>query len=231
MKGDRNDDATSEATAVTAPRLTRRNALALAGVIGGGYAVSAVLRATAPLARDVSGNRIAEAALDDPDSPSGGAPRGALVMAVYTDYRCPACRQAHPTMKAAVREDGDVRVLYKDYPIFGAVSENATELAIASRYQGLYEPLHDRLMTGRASVDTDDIRLAIMAIGGDWLRLERDRKARARDIAKQLGRVANEAFGLGIGGTPAYLIGPMLVNGALDAGEFRRVFRDARKPA
>ena len=214
---------------MTAPRLTRRDALVVAGLVVGGYAVAEVMQATAPLARDVSGNGIAEAALADPESPSGGAPRGDLVMAVYTDYRCPACRQAYAAMKTAVADDGNVRVLYKDYPIFGAVSETAAALAIAARYQGLYEPLHDRLMTGPASVDTDDIRIAITALGGDWARLESDRKARAQAIAQQLGRVANEAFGLGIAGTPAYLIGPMLVNGALDADEFKRVFRDARR--
>ncbi len=213
---------------MTAPRLTRRDALVIAGLVGGGYAISAVMRAAAPLARDVSGNMIAAAALDDPDSPSGGSPRGDLVMAVYTDYRCPACRQAHHAMKAAVAADGRVRVLYKDYPIFGEVSETAAELAIASRYQGIYEPLHDRLMTGPATVNTDDIRAAITAIGGNWNRLEADRKARSQDIARRLARIANEAFGLGIAGTPAYLIGNMLVNGALDTNEFKRVFRDAR---
>jgi len=213
---------------MTAPRLTRREAFAVAGLIGGGYAVASVMQATAPLGRDVSGNMIAQAALDDPDGPSGGAPRGDLVMAVYTDYRCPACRQAHQAMKDAVGGDGNVRVLYKDYPIFGAVSESAAALALASRYQRLYEQLHDRLMTGPASVDADDIRIAITAIGGDWVRLERDRKAMAPAIARRLGRVANEAFGLGIAGTPAYLIGTILVNGALDADEFTRVFRDAR---
>lgn len=214
---------------MTKPRLTRRDAFFVAGLVGGGYAISGVLRATAPLARDVSGNMIAEAALDDPDGPSGGAPRGGLVMAVYTDYRCPACRQAHHAMKEAVGADGNVRVLYKDYPIFGAVSETAAELAIASHYQGLYEPLHDRLMTGPATVNSDDIRQAITAIGGDWKRLESDHKDKSQQIAQRLGRVAHEAFGLGIAGTPGYVIGTMLVNGALDASEFKRVFREARR--
>jgi len=104
-------------------------------------------------------------------------------------------------------------------------------LAIASHFQGLYEPLHDRLMTGSAAVVDDDIRRGILAIGGDWERLLRDRTERSREIAQRLGRVSNEAFGLGIAGTPAYLIGPMLVNGALDADEFSRVFRDARAAA
>jgi protein-disulfide isomerase len=214
--------------AMTAPRLTRRDALVLAGVAAGGYAVARLMQATAPLGRDVSGNLIARAALDDPDGPWGGAKDGDLVMAVYTDYRCPACRQAHRAMKAAVAGDGSVRILYKDYPIFGAISETAAAYAIASHAQGLYEPLHDRLMSGPATVNRDDIRTAITAVGGDWERLEADRQQQAQPIAARLARVANEAFGLGIAGTPGYLIGRMLVIGGLDESEFRRVFRDAR---
>jgi protein-disulfide isomerase len=214
---------------LTAPRLTRRDAFVVAGLIGGGYVAAAVMRASAPLGRDVSGNRIVRDALDDPDGPAGGAPDGNLVMAVYTDYRCPACRQAHAAMKETVAADGNVSLLFKDYPIFGAVSENAAAMAIASHYQGLYEPMHDRLMTGPASVNADDIRAAITAIGGDWARLQHDREANAAAIAQRLARVSREVFGLGIAGTPAYLTRALLVNGALSADEFSQLFRDSRR--
>jgi protein-disulfide isomerase len=210
------------------PRLTRRDALVGAGLVVGGFVAASVMQATAPLGRDVSGNLIARGALDDADGPSGGVPRGDISLAVYTDYRCPACRQAHAAMKATVAADGNVRILYKDYPIFGAVSENAAAMAIASHFQGLYTPMHDRLMTGPATVDADDIRAAITAIGGDWARLQHDRKVRADAIAARLARVSREVFGLGIAGTPAYLTRTTLVNGALTADEFRQLFRDTR---
>ncbi len=214
---------------MSAPQLTRRDALVLAGVAAGGYAAARLMQAAAPLGRDVSGNMIALAALDDPDGPPGGAPDGDLVMAVYTDYRCPACRQAHRAMTTAVADDGRIRIIYKDYPIFGAVSETAAAYAIAAHRQRLYEPLHDRLMTGPATVNRDDIHSAIIAVGGDWERLQHDRKTRSPAIATRLARIANEAFGLGIAGTPGYLIGTLLINGGLDAAEFRRAFRDARR--
>lgn len=213
---------------MTAPRVSRREIMIAGGLIAGGYAASRLLQASAPLGRDVSGNRIAIRALDDPEGPSAGAPRGGLVMAVYTDYRCPACRQSHRALHQAVADDGDVRLIYKDYPIFGAVSEAAAALAIAAHYQGRYAALHDRLMTGPATVEPFDIRAAITAVGGDWQRLQQDRTTHADAIAQRLSRIATEAFGLGIAGTPAYLIGRMLVNGALDAEEFAEVFRQAR---
>jgi protein-disulfide isomerase len=213
------------------PRLTRREALIAAGLVAGGYAVATLLHATAPLGTDVAGNLIAQAALDDPEAPKGGSPDGNLTMAVYTDFRCPACRLAHPAMRRAIAADGKVRLLYKDFPIFGAISKAAAESAIASNFQGLYEPLHDRLMTGPATVNMADIRRSITAIGGDWDRLEADRKAHSAAIEGRLARVANEAFGLGIAGTPSYLVGTVLVIGALDERGFKRVFDDARRKA
>lgn len=213
---------------MTAPRVSRRELMIAGGLIAGGYAAARLLQASAPLGRDISGNRIAAAALDDPDGPSGGAARGSLIMAVYTDYRCPACRQSHRALHRAVADDGDVRLIYKDYPVFGAVSEAAAGLAIAADYQGRYAALHDRLMTGPASVEPFDIRAAITAVGGDWQQLQQDRATHAAAIAQRLSRIATEAFGLGIAGTPAYLIGPILVNGALDVAEFAELFRQAR---
>lgn len=213
---------------MTAPRVSRREIGIVAGLIAGGYVAARLLQASAPLGRDVSGNRIAMAALDDPDGPSAGAPRGGLVMAVYTDYRCPACRQSHAALHRAVADDGDVRLIYKDYPIFGAVSEAAATYAIAADYQGRYAALHDRLMTGRPSVDLPDISAAITAVGGDWQRLQHDASIHAAAIAMRLSRISTEAFGLGIAGTPSYLIGPLLVSGGLDAGAFAAAFLQAR---
>ncbi len=214
---------------MTRPRFSRREALVAAGLVGGGFAIASLMRAAAPLARDVAGNSIAEAALVDPDGPSGGAADADLVMAAFTDYRCPACRRAHLALREAMAADGKVQLIYKDYPIFGRISKNAAALALAAHTQGLYEPLHHRMMTGPATVDTGDIRAALLAIGGNWRRLLAD--ARDPAIAARLARIGREAFGLGLAGTPSYLIGTRLVIGGLDSGQFRRVFREARAAA
>jgi protein-disulfide isomerase len=48
-------------------------------------------------------------------------------------------------------------------------------------------------------------------------------------IAAQLARNRRQAFELGLLGTPGYLIGPILVRGALSEAHFTRVFRKARQ--
>ena len=57
----------------------------------------------------------------------------------------------------------------------------------------------------------------------------RERRTRALyEIARQLARNAQDAFALGLQGTPGYLVGPFIVEGALSEAEFLRVIDQAR---
>lgn len=189
---------------------------------------SFLLRTQSPLGDDVSGNALALAVRNDQSSPVEGGSAADVTLIIFSDYRCPACRPAHSAMKRAVAKDGKVRIVYKDWPIFGPPSERAAEVAIAANFQGIYPRVHDRLMTG--PVDGEDaLKAAIEGSGGDWPRLQRDLANRKAEIAAQLGNNRMQAVQLGLGGTPAYLIGPILVRGALSESEFRRAFKQARE--
>ncbi len=131
-------------------------------------------------------------------------------------------------MKRAVAKDGQVRIVYKEWPIFGDASERAAKVAIASNFQNIYPLVHDRLMTGPADGDAA-LRAAVERSGGNWPKLQSDLTRNSAQIDAQLGRNRMQAFGLGLGGTPGYLIGPILVRGALNEGEFTRVFKQARQ--
>jgi protein-disulfide isomerase len=121
-----------------------------------------------------------------------------------------------------------VRIVYKDWPVFGAASERAARIAIASSFQGIYPLVHDRLMSGRADSE-DALRNAVQQSGGDWRRLQGDLASKQTLISAELARNRRQAFELGLPGTPGYLIGPILVRGALTEAEFTRVFRAARQ--
>jgi protein-disulfide isomerase len=217
--------------AYVAPMTLKRSDLLVLGLL----VVSALfftdlLRGRRPLGVDLRGNALAEQVQSDRASPSDHAPDANLTIVVFADYRCAACRRAHPEMKRAVAADGKVRLVYKDWPVFGALSARAAAVAIASSYQGVYPEVHDHLMRGPVRND-QDLRLAVEGSGGDWRRVLRDLRERREDIDDQLGRNRLQAFGLGLGGTPGYLIGPILVRGALTKSEFSRAFREARQGA
>ena len=60
-----------------------------------------------------------DAVLRDPDIPDLGNPQGDLTIVEYFDYQCPYCKKAAPDLAQVVREDGKVRIVLKDWPIFG----------------------------------------------------------------------------------------------------------------
>src|SRR3546814_489525 len=41
-----------------------------------------------------------------------------LTLVVFTDYQCPFCRQMHARLTALAKEDGNVRIVFKDWAIF-----------------------------------------------------------------------------------------------------------------
>jgi protein-disulfide isomerase len=207
--------------------LNRRDLVQLSVLIAIAAMIVFLLRAHKQLGEEVSGSALARAVRNDRSSPSEESPEADVTLIVFTDYRCPACRIAHPAMKRAVQADGKVRIVYKDSPVFGALSQRAAEIALASELQGLYIPVHDRLMRGPAHHELA-LKKAVELSGGDWRRLESDLLKNQARIAAQLARNRRQAVQLGLPGTPGYLIGPFVVRGALSERDFQRLFHEAR---
>jgi protein-disulfide isomerase len=208
--------------------ISRKELLQLGGVVAVGWGAAQLFQRAAPIGVDVGDNRTAQRLLRDQDSPRADVAGADLTVVVFTDYQCPACKLAAPELDAAVRRDGRVRVIFKDWPIFGPVSEQAARVAVASARQGIYPALHHRLMAERRRLDDDILQTNVEAAGGDWARLVGDLDTHRTAIDRGLARNGADAFALGLEGTPSYLIGSTRVVGALDEGEFSRAFAQAR---
>ena len=128
--------------------LSRKDLWWLAAAVALAVLFSLLIRSQRSLGEDIGANPLALAVREDRSSPVEGDAAADLTLILFVDYRCPGCRTAHPAMKRAVATDGNVRIVYKDWPVFGATSERAAQVAIASDYQKLYPQVHDRLMTG-----------------------------------------------------------------------------------
>jgi protein-disulfide isomerase len=211
-------------------KVSRKDLGLLAILMAAAMLVSLALRSDAPIGTHVGDQPLARSVRQDRSPPVAENTSADVTLIVFTDYQCPACRLAHAPMHRAVARDGRVRVVYKEWPIFGQLSERAARMALAADYQGIYPPVHDALMAG-GRPDDRALKQAVEQAGGSWgqLRIDLDRHCAAIDA--QLARNREQAFGLGLMGTPGYLIGPILVRGALGEAEFLRAFSEARAAA
>jgi protein-disulfide isomerase len=152
-----------------------------------------------------------------------------VTVVYFFDYQCPACRKYSPDVARAFKDEPNVRVIYRDTPIFGPRSEAAARVAIASQYQGKHEAMHRALMQASMPLDDHSIRAAADKAGVDWDRLQRDLKERGKDIDLQVAWNAELAQSAGIRGTPAFVIGDTLADGVLDYAGVRGSIADARR--
>jgi len=74
-----------------------------------------------------------DAVLRDPEIPALGNPDGDLTVVEYFDYQCPYCKKLAPEIAQVVREDGKIRLVLKDWPIFGAVSNRPSRTCRRTR--------------------------------------------------------------------------------------------------
>ena len=86
--------------------------------------------------------------LANPGTDVAGPMNADVSIVEYFDYNCPYCKKQVPALKALLAQDPKVAVIYKDWPILGAVSVYAASSALAAGYQGKYLAAHDALISG-----------------------------------------------------------------------------------
>lgn len=165
--------------------------------------------------------------LHDPNSVVAGNPNGDVTLVEFFDYRCPYCKAIEPSLEALIKEDGNLRVVYKEFPILGPTSVVASRAAIAARRQGKYTAFHDRMMALKGNIDADAVMKVAAASGLDVTKLKHDMTAASIDQIIQRNYALADA--LGIDATPALVIGDQLTMGAVDIDGLRQLIADARK--
>lgn len=166
---------------------------------------------------------------NDPLAPTVEPENYDVTIVMFSDYQCPYCRMMHPAIESVLESDDKVRVVYRDWPIFGGPSDRAAKAAIASQYQDMHLEFHDALMTSSGSFTQAAIRQAADEAGVDWEQLESDMQTHSDDIDALLDRTRAQAALLGFQGTPGLLVGTKRIPGALDEAMLRNAIEAVRK--
>lgn len=194
-----------------------------------GLAIPAQAIADSPKAGALGANPLSEQSiLYDPEVPALGNPKGDITIVEYFDYRCPYCKKVHPEILKVAKEDGGVRVVFKDWPVFGGVSVYAARLVIASRFQNKQAAAHEVLISTQQKLSEGVVDRLLTDAGIDVDRAKQDLAAHQATVDGILARNHAQGEALGFQGTPAFIIGHFRVPGALDAATFKQAIAEAR---
>lgn len=165
----------------------------------------------------------------DPRSPVGGNPAGDVTLVQFFDYRCPYCRHAAPIVRTLAERDPKLRIVYKELPVLGHDSTEASRLALAVflTAPAQYEALHEALYAFRGQV-TPDIVLAHVA----EMKLDRaaiQKLAQEDEVTGLIQYNLVLAQKLGLEGTPAYLIGDTIIRGFVEGLQLQLAIQQARR--
>ncbi len=152
-----------------------------------------------------------------------------VTIVYFFDYQCPQCRAYTPDVARVMREDPRIRWIYRDIPSISPKSHDAARVAIAASFQNRHHAFHYALMTGKGRLTDATIRAAAARAKIDWPRLQRDLKVRRKAIDALIDHNMALADTAGIVGTPAFLVGETLADGALDYRNLKAEIADARK--
>ena len=139
-----------------------------------------------------------------------GNPEGSRTLYEFSDYNCGYCRVSHAHVEELVAQDPELRVVIKEWPIFEG-SEGSARMALAAAKQGKFPAFHRALYEQETADDAAVSRAAEIA-GLDMAQARAD--AQGQDVTMELMRNALLAEELGFTGTPAWIAGDRILQGA-----------------
>ena len=154
-----------------------------------------------------------------------GNPNGDITIYEFSDYNCGFCKRVFSRLLEVVEDDGNIRLIIKEYPILAESSVTAARLALHAAEIGKFEPVHHALMQWRGAITPEMLTELATKHGISNFTIE----TRDNDpiIAKL---VQNRHIGqaLNITGTPSFIIGDEIIRGVISKAEFIKAIRRAR---
>jgi protein-disulfide isomerase len=161
-----------------------------------------------------------------PDAIVAGNPNGDVTIVEFFDYKCGYCRKIVPELSQLIKQDGNIRLVMKEFPILSRDSEMAARAAVASVKQGKYWDFHIALMSAD-EITQESVMAIAKGVGIDTVKLAADMAApSSSDVISRNHELAQK---LGIEATPTFYIGDTPYAGALPLSELKAAVAAARK--
>jgi len=163
------------------------------------------------------------AALETPFASSWrGSAKPDVTLVEFFDYACPYCKSSNPSVDRLLAEDKGLRVVYRELPILGPDSVTAARLSLAASKLGRFNQFHDALwQAGRPAPETNAAAASAAGIAPE--------PGNDPAVEGELKRNFQLAGQLGATGTPVFVIGNKVMNGAVGYEALKAAVAEARK--
>lgn len=148
-----------------------------------------------------------------------GARDGDVTLVEFFDYACTYCRRSNADVDRLLKEDPKLKVVWREWPVLGPDSEAAARASLGAAQAGKFRAFHDALYAaGRPTPEA--VAQAQAAVGVASL---------APDAAKaELGRNFQLANVLRATGTPTFVVGDRILQGAVGYDMLKAAVAEAR---
>jgi protein-disulfide isomerase len=151
-----------------------------------------------------------------------GNPKGGATLVEFFDYNCHYCKGALPDIARLMKEDPNLHVVLKDFPVLGPGSVEAARVASAVRNQlqgARFWDFHYKLLGLHGPVGKNEALAVAKEMGLDMDKLLKDMASPEIDAGlKQTMAVADD---LQINGTPTFVLADSVVVGAVGYDELK----------
>ncbi|HEX9945945.1 MAG TPA: DsbA family protein [Allosphingosinicella sp.] len=170
-------------------------------------------------AKIVSANR---GALETPFAGAwAGAKDGDVVLVEFFDYACGYCRKSNADVDRLLREDPRLKVVWREWPVLGPDSEAAARASLAAAQAGRFKPFFDGLFAaGRPTPE---------ALAGARSGVGVSAELPAAVTDQELAKNFQLARGLEASGTPTFVVGDRVLQGAVGYEALRDAIKEARE--
>ncbi|WP_305097652.1 DsbA family protein [Croceibacterium aestuarii] len=155
-----------------------------------------------------------------------GNPEGKVTVVEFSDYACGYCRMSVADVKRLVKENPDLRVVMREYPILRPESVDAARMALAAAEQGKYAAFHDAMY----AIGTPDAKTIAEAAKRAGLDMDKARAAigsgKFDPFLQSNHQLASQ---IGISGTPGWVIGDQVIDGAVGHEALASAIAEARQ--
>jgi len=151
---------------------------------------------------------------------------GDVTMVEFFDYNCGFCQKTLPEIMKLLDDDKHFKLLFLEFPILSAGSQDASKVAVAAARQGKYFEYHKLMLsTGHASKDTA-LKVA-EKIGLDMNKVKTDMASPETEaLIAKLSELGRKIY---VDGTPSFIVGDKTYPGAGTLDQLKQLIDDTRK--